>query len=77
MRTVARSFLAAASSGRRKLGANVRSKTDTAMRNEVLAKVVCHNVCTVIRWQIELGVEAEFWPENDRPRDVLRMPVRV
>lgn len=47
------------------------------MRNEVLAKVVCHNLCLVIKSQIELGIEPEFWPENDEPRDVLLMPARV
>jgi transposase len=62
---------------KRKFGDNVRSKTDTAMRNEVLAKVVCHNLCTVIKSQMELGIEAEFWPEDDGPKDVLRMPVRI
>jgi transposase len=62
---------------KRKFGDAVRSKTDTAMRNEVLAKVVCHNLCRVIKSQVELGIEPEFWPENDEPRDVLLMPARV
>jgi hypothetical protein len=52
------------------------SKTDTAMRNEVLAKVVCHNVCTVIKSQFELCIQPQSWPENDGPRDLLRMPTR-
>jgi hypothetical protein len=31
-----------------------------------------HNLCVVIVSQIELGIEATFWPEDDgRPRDVL------
>jgi transposase len=62
---------------KRKFGDNVRSKMDTSMKNEVLCKLVCHNICRVIKSQIELGIEPEFWPENDEPRDVLRMPVRV
>jgi hypothetical protein len=37
---------------------------------------VCHDVCMVIKSQIDLGVGPGFWPENDGPRDVLRMPVR-
>jgi transposase len=40
---------------------HVRSKTDVAMRNEVLCKVVCHNVCCLIMSQLELGIEPEFW----------------
>jgi hypothetical protein len=31
-----------------KFGDSVRSKTDTAMRNEVLAKILCHNICCLI-----------------------------
>ena len=48
------------SSIKRKFGDAVRSKGETAMRNEVLCKLVCHNICTVIRSQMELGIEAEF-----------------
>jgi hypothetical protein len=25
---------------------------------------------------VGLGIEPEFWPENNGPRDVLRMPAR-
>jgi transposase len=41
---------------------SVRSKTDVAMRNEVLCKFLCHNICCVIQSQCELGIEAVFWP---------------
>ena len=52
-----------------KFGDGVRSKTDTAMKNEVLCKLLCHNICCVIMSQLELGIEATFWPEqaSDRP----------
>ena len=43
---------------------HVRSKTDTAMKNEVLCKVLCHNICCVIQAQCELGIEAKFWDEK-------------
>jgi transposase len=43
---------------------HVRSKTDTAMKNEVLCKFLCHNICVVIQSQCELGIAATFWPEN-------------
>jgi transposase len=45
---------------KRKFGDAVRSKTDTAMRNEVLAKFVCHNVCCVIAAMYELGINPVF-----------------
>jgi transposase len=41
---------------------HVRSRTDTAMKNEVLCKFLCHNLCVVIQSQCELGIEAVFWP---------------
>ena len=37
-----------------KFGDSVRSKTDTAMKNEVLAKILCHNICCVIQTQPEV-----------------------
>ena len=43
-----------------KLGDSVRSKTDTAMKNEVLAKFVCHNICCLISAMYELGITPEF-----------------
>jgi hypothetical protein len=40
---------------------HVRSKTDVAMTNEVLCKIVCHNICCVIQAMYELGIELTFW----------------
>ena len=42
---------------------HVRSKTDVAMVNEVLCKIVCHNICCLIQESHELGIETEFWGE--------------
>jgi transposase len=53
---------------------HVRSKTDTAMKNEVLAKFLAHNICIAHQSQVELGIEAAFWADEqqaDEPRDVL------
>jgi transposase len=55
---------------------HVRSKTDTAMKNEVLCKLLCHNIVVVHQSAIELGIDATFWPEKAAPvtsvdRDVL------
>jgi transposase len=44
-----------------KFGDSVRSKTDTAMKNEVLAKIVCHNIVCVIHELYEAGLEPQFW----------------
>jgi hypothetical protein len=49
-----------------KFGERLRSKTEVAQTNEVLLKVVCHNVCCVIRSMHELGLEPTFWA-NDAP----------
>jgi transposase len=57
---------------KRKFGDAVRSRNDVAMVNEALCKFLCHNLCCIILSQIELGIEATFWPEKDpEPRDVL------
>src|ERR1700685_433246 len=40
---------------------HVRSKTDVAMRNEALCKILCHNICVLIQEMYELGIEATFW----------------
>jgi transposase len=45
---------------KRKFGDFVRSKTDTAMTNEVLCKVLCHNLVVVIHEMAELGIAADF-----------------
>jgi hypothetical protein len=31
------------------------------MKNEVLAKIVCHNICCLISAMYELGVDPVFW----------------
>jgi transposase len=43
-----------------KFGDSVRSKTEAAQVNEVLLKVLCHNICVVIQKMFELGIEPEF-----------------
>ena len=43
-----------------KFGDSVRSKTDIAMTNEVLAKFVCHNICCLISAMYELGISPTF-----------------
>ncbi|MEX2288489.1 MAG: transposase [Planctomycetaceae bacterium] len=43
-----------------KFGDHVRSKTDVAMKNEVLAKILAHNICCLISAMHELGISPEF-----------------
>ncbi len=45
---------------KRKFGDSVKSKTETAMRCEVLAKVVCHNLCCLIQSMEEFGIDPSF-----------------
>jgi transposase len=47
-----------------KFGDSVRSKTDTAMKNEVLCKVICFNICCVIQEMHELGIDPVFWEDE-------------
>jgi transposase len=46
-----------------KFGEHIRSKTDTALVNELLCKVLCHNICVVIQSIYELRIEPTFWAE--------------
>ena len=48
-----------------KHGYMVRSKTPTAMENEVLTKVLCHNLCCLIQEQETLGIVPVFWKNDD------------
>ena len=44
-----------------KFGGSVRAKSPTAQVNEVLCKVLCHNICVLIQSIYELGLEPTFW----------------
>jgi transposase len=43
-----------------KFGNSVRSKSEMGQVNEVLCKVLCHNICVLIRAMHELGIEPIF-----------------
>ena len=47
-----------------KFGDFVRSKDWTAQVNEVLCKIVCHNICVVIQEMHELGISPDFCVES-------------
>jgi transposase len=60
---------------KRKFGDSVRSKTDVAIKNEVLAKVVCHNIVVVIHEMHELGIDPTFGkPTREREPAILKFP---
>jgi transposase len=46
-----------------KFGERLRSKSHTAQVNEVLCKVLCHNLCCVTQSMYELGIAPEFYAE--------------
>jgi transposase len=46
-----------------KFGERLRSKSVVAQANEVLCKILCHNLCCVIQSIYELGIEPTFWTE--------------
>ena len=46
-----------------KFGDSVRSKSDAGQVNEVLAKILCHNICVLIQSNHELGIEPTFCAE--------------
>jgi transposase len=47
-----------------KFGDAIRAKTDTAQVNEVLCKVLAHNLCVLVGSIYELGIEPTFWRET-------------
>ena len=49
---------------KRKFGDSLRSKTDVAMVNETLCKVLCHNLVVLIHEMCELGIDPVLWPNN-------------
>jgi transposase len=58
---------------------HVRSKSDVAMKNEVLAKLVAHNICCLIMSQVELGIEPVFWGNEvkEETEPVMAAPVET
>jgi len=44
-----------------KFGGYVRAKSPVAQVNEVLCKILCHNICVLIQSIYELGLEPTFW----------------
>ena len=58
-----------------KFGGSVRSKTPIAQVNEVLCKVLCHNICVLIQSIYELGIEATFWDNREEISLARQLPL--
>ena len=57
---------------KRKFGADVVNRNPVAMVNEVLSKIICHNICCLIHEQENLGVSPAFWKdENEGERAMM------
>lgn len=56
-----------------KFGASVRAKTPIAQVNEVLCKILCHNICVLIQSIYELGLEPTFWASDTKEADVSKV----
>lgn len=54
---------------KKKFGKVVRSKTDTAMINEVLAKFLCHNLCCLIEAIYKNIIQPIYWGETARRKE--------
>ena len=44
---------------------HVRAKSDSGMVNEVLAKIICHNICCLIHSISELGIAPTSWTKDE------------
>src|SRR5437016_4326140 len=58
---------------KRRFGDAVMSRTDVGMVNEVLCKVLCHNLTCLIQEQETLGITPVFWKDEREESAVLPM----
>jgi transposase len=57
-----------------KFGTNVKAKTPTAQVNEVLLKILCHNICVLIMSMYELNLQTTFLLPEVKEPIALKMP---
>jgi hypothetical protein len=57
-----------------KFGDALRSKLPVAQVNEILCKVICHNLCCLVSAIYELGLAPTFW--NQRRATPMLAPPR-
>ena len=46
-----------------KFGDALRSKSDTGQVNEILLKVLCHNICVLVKAMKEFGIKPSLEPQ--------------
>ncbi|MCX6020628.1 MAG: transposase, partial [Chloroflexi bacterium] len=56
-----------------KFGDALRCKTDEGLTNEMLLKVLCHNICVLIQEMQKLGIDPTFATENRPVAKVLML----
>lgn len=49
-----------------KFGERIRGRTEVPQVNELLCKVVCHNICVTIKSMYVLGIQPNFWDSEDK-----------
>ena len=59
---------------KRKFGAAVMNRCETGKVNEVLCKVLCHNLSCLVMEQETLGIAPIFWPDGPRVIEDSRRP---
>jgi transposase len=52
-----------------KFDEQVRSKTATSQINEILCKVLCHNICCLIQSMFEFGIDPNFGQHERLPEN--------
>jgi hypothetical protein len=50
---------------KRKFGDGLRSRTDAAMKNESLCKILCHILVVLIHEMHELEIDPMFWDHKE------------
>lgn len=56
-----------------KFGSSVRAKTPVAQVNEVLCKILCHNICVLVQSIYELNLEPVFWNNEVRQSTIPKL----
>ena len=49
---------------KRTFGDGLRSRSDAAMKNETMCRILCHNLVVLIHEIHELGIEPVFWAKK-------------
>jgi transposase len=49
---------------KRKFGAGLMSRKFEAQVNEILCKIICHNLCVLIQSMYDLGIQVSFWTKG-------------